>query len=288
MTTLKNIPFYIATICSSKGGVGKSTLTANMGALLSDCGLRVLLIDADKQPTLSSWYPISERAPDGYTSLVQEQNIETTISKTSVGCDIVINDSTGDDMENWIKQAIDGPVRLKHVLKRLEDRYDLILIDTQGSIGPLQDIAVLAGDFLISPIIPEAISAKEFARGTIEMFDRLRPAINLGAPLGNLTGIINRKDRTDLADLISQELRHLNHNPALESIRMIETIVPALSVYTKSAAAQMPVHRYERSRSGPTDSAWKTMHVVARELFPYLSHAIDEHLNANTGGRSNG
>ena len=288
MTTLKNIPFYIATICSSKGGVGKSTLTANLGGLLSDIGLRVLLIDADKQPTLSSWYPITERAPDGFTSLVQEQNIETSISKTSVGCDIVINDGSGDDMENWIKQAIDGPVRLKHVLKRLEDRYDIILIDTQGAIGALQDIGVLAGDFLISPIIPEAISAKEFARGTVNMFERLRPAINLGAPLGNLSGIIYKKDRTDLADLITKELKSLHHNPALESIRIIETIVPALSAYTKSAAAQMPVHRYERSRSGPTDSAWTTMHDIARELFPYLNSAIDEHLTANTGGRSNG
>ncbi len=288
MTTLKNIPFYIATICSSKGGVGKSTLTANIGALLSDIGLRVLLIDADKQPTLSSWYPITERAPDGFTSLVKEQNIESTISKTFVGCDIIINDSSGDDIENWIKQAIDGPVRLKHVLKRLKDRYDIILIDTQGAIGALQDIGVLAGDFLISPIIPEAISAKEFARGTMNMFERLRPAINLGAPLGNLSGIIYKKDRTDLSNLIAKELKALHHNPALESIRIIDTIVPDLSAYKKSAAAQMPVHQYERSRSGPTDSAWTTMHEIAKELFPYLSHAIDEHLITGKGGHSNG
>jgi len=35
------------TITSTKGGVGKTTLTANLGALLADMGLRVLLIDAD-------------------------------------------------------------------------------------------------------------------------------------------------------------------------------------------------------------------------------------------------
>ena len=70
MTThLKSLPFYIATICSSKGGVGKTTLTANLGALLSDMGMRVLIIDADKQPSLSSYYPITERSSDGFTSL---------------------------------------------------------------------------------------------------------------------------------------------------------------------------------------------------------------------------
>ena len=51
----KALPYYIATICSSKGGVGKTTLTANLGALLAELGLRVLLIDADKQPSLSSY-----------------------------------------------------------------------------------------------------------------------------------------------------------------------------------------------------------------------------------------
>lgn len=44
------------TIVSTKGGVGKTTLTANLGGLLADSGYRVLLIDADPQPTLSSYY----------------------------------------------------------------------------------------------------------------------------------------------------------------------------------------------------------------------------------------
>ncbi len=40
-------------VISTKGGVGKTTRTANLGALLADLGLRVLLIDADVQPSLS-------------------------------------------------------------------------------------------------------------------------------------------------------------------------------------------------------------------------------------------
>lgn len=40
-------------ILSTKGGVGKTTLTANLGALLADLGLKVLIIDTDTQPSLS-------------------------------------------------------------------------------------------------------------------------------------------------------------------------------------------------------------------------------------------
>jgi chromosome partitioning related protein ParA len=51
------------TVMSTKGGVGKTTLTANLGALLADMGLRVLLIDADVQPSLSKYFPLATTKP---------------------------------------------------------------------------------------------------------------------------------------------------------------------------------------------------------------------------------
>ncbi len=266
---------FIATVCSSKGGVGKTTLTANLGALLADLGLKVLLVDADKQPSLSSFYPLVKQSPDGFVSLLLENNTDTTISKTSIGCDIVINDDSDDTLSNWIIHTPDGRFRLKRLLQNLKSRYDIILIDTQGAIGPLQDIGVLAGDFLVSPIMPEAISAKEFARGTLAMFDRLSPMANLGLPIGSLNGIIYRKDRTQVAQLIELQLKELQYNPSFGSIRILDTVVPALSIYTKAATEQIPVHILEVTRPGPTESAFITMHEIAREIFPHLSNVID-------------
>jgi chromosome partitioning related protein ParA len=43
-------------VMSTKGGVGKSTTAANLGAFCADAGKRVLLIDLDAQPTLSSYF----------------------------------------------------------------------------------------------------------------------------------------------------------------------------------------------------------------------------------------
>jgi len=57
------------TVCSTKGGVGKTTLTANLGGLLADLGARVLLVDADVQPTLSSYFPVERRSPAGLQGL---------------------------------------------------------------------------------------------------------------------------------------------------------------------------------------------------------------------------
>lgn len=53
------------TVVSTKGGIGKTSTTVNVGAVLADLGQKVLLIDGDVQPSLSSYYPITVRAPYG-------------------------------------------------------------------------------------------------------------------------------------------------------------------------------------------------------------------------------
>ena len=55
----------IIAIANQKGGVGKTTVAANLGGLLADAGLRVLLLDLDSQPTLSSYYALSQKAVAG-------------------------------------------------------------------------------------------------------------------------------------------------------------------------------------------------------------------------------
>jgi chromosome partitioning related protein ParA len=182
-------------VVSTKGGVGKTTLTANLGSILAGLGQRVLLIDGDIQPTLSSYYRLAHQAPRGLVEVLESGDTTDSISRTTVGCDSVLSNNPEAKLPDWILHTPDGRFRLKRLLKRLES-YDFIIIDTQGATGPLQDTAVLAADFLISPIPPELLSAHEFARGTIGMIERLSHREDMGSPLGNLYGLIYRMDRT--------------------------------------------------------------------------------------------
>lgn len=258
------------TITSTKGGVGKTTLTANLGGILADLGQRVLLVDADVQPTLSSFYPLDNLATRGLSGLITEASSNNVVSQTSIpNLDLIISDDPEGALQNWILHTPDGRVRLKHLLASFNGMYDIILIDTQGAVGPLQDAAVLAADLLLSPIPPEILSAREFTRGTLGMLERLQPMTYLGAPVGPLYGLIYRMDRTIDAQRIVRELRR-ESGPSHGQIRILDTVIPATVAYRESATAQTPVHQWEAKRSGPTLSARETMLNLVRELFPHL------------------
>ncbi len=253
------------TVVSTKGGVGKTTLTANLGGILADLGRRVLLIDADIQPTLSSYYRLTYHAIRGLVDVLESGNTAESISRAEIGCDIILSNDPEARLPDWVLHTPDGRFRLKRILRRLTD-YDMILIDTQGAAGPLQDMAVLAADLLVSPIPPEVLSAREFSRGTLAMIERLSHMEDIGFPLGNLYGLICRLDRTVDARLTAESIRRLSYGPSQGRIQILNTVIPATIAYREAAAAREPVHRFEPTRKGPTPSALESMLALVREL----------------------
>jgi len=263
----------IITICSTKGGVGKTTLTASLGAILADFGRRVLLVDADPQPTLSSFFNLAHQAEYGLVEFLVQTESSGFISRTEIDrLDLIYSNDPAGQLRDWIRDAVDGRVRLKHLLNQLD--YDIILVDTQGAVGPLQDAAVAAADLLLTPIPPEILSAREFVRGTLDMLERLKPMALLGAPIGPMRGLIYRMDRTLDARQIAAELRSASYGPSKGAITILDTVIPATVVYRESATHKTPPHRLERHRKGPTPSALESMTSLARELFPDLPEVL--------------
>lgn len=105
------------TIVSIKGGVAKTTLSANLGALLADLEKRVLLIDADIQPTLASYYPSAHSVPTGLVEVLETGGTSAAISTTEIGCDIIVSNDPEGRFADWILHCPDGLFRLKCLLK---------------------------------------------------------------------------------------------------------------------------------------------------------------------------
>lgn len=262
------------TVMSTKGGVGKTTLTANLGALLADLGLRVLLIDADVQPSLSKYFPLEIRAcGTGLTEVIVKGAITPACIAATIyqNLDIVVSDDPEGNLQHWLINRIDRGFRLRHALSSpvVAEAYDCVLIDTQGSVGPLQDAAVLAADILVSPITPEILSAREFKDGTMELLDRLEPSILLGASIGPMKAVIYRQDRTADARAIAAGIRE-DFIKLKGRVTVLDTVVPHAKSYKEAATLRVPVHRHERRRQGSSFSAHEVMHQLVWELIPSL------------------
>ena len=264
---------------STKGGVGKTTLTANLGALLADLGMRVLLVDADVQPSLTRYFPLGERAPHGLTEIITQGAIGADCISTIAlpagsqaqmlnrdgRLDLIASDAPEGSLQTWLAARIDRAVRIKLALRspQIQDAYDVVLIDTQGAVGHLQDAAVLASDILLSPVSPDILTAREFTTGTQELLDRLEPSSALGISVPPMRAVIYRLERTTdsrtIARLIREKFVSLRGR-----VSVLDTAVPHAVAYRRAATERIPVHWLDANRAG------RTMHALLWELIPSL------------------
>jgi chromosome partitioning related protein ParA len=167
--------------------------------VLADAGLKVLFIDLDSQPTLSSYYPLRTEAPGGTYELIALSDTDPArvISNSAhPNLDVVISNDHAGQLPQLLLNAPDGRFRLAQLLTRFQD-YDLILIDTQGARSITLEMAVLASHQALSPITPELLSAREFVRGTVGLLrdlDALSQFTHL--PVPPVSVLVNRLDET--------------------------------------------------------------------------------------------
>ena len=261
----------IITITNTKGGVGKTTLAANLGGFLADHGKRVLAVDADIQPTLSSYYPIESQAPHGLRHLITEADIADVVSKTSIpGLDLIFSDDPKGTLQNFILHTPDGRQRLDSTLRKLSPDYDVVLVDTQGAVGPLQESAIFAGDMILTPIRPDKVSAAEFHRGAVRVVSEQRTmGERIGLKVGPMYGLLYGIDRTRDARVYIDALTELlDGDPAGGKVVLLSTRVPATAVYKSAATRRLPVHRIDRKARGKTPCAAEVLWLLVHELLP--------------------
>jgi chromosome partitioning related protein ParA len=272
----------VITIVATKGGVGKTTVDANLGALLADMGVRVLLIDADIQPSLTRYYPIHERAQFGLTEIIKRGVISPDcISRIDLrhpdgfglnpdGClDIVVANAPEGTLQDWLAQRIDRAVRIRKAVRSpyIDESYDVVLIDTQGAVGHLQDAAVLAADVLLSPVSPDILTAREFTSGTLELLNRLEPSADIGITVPPMKALIYKLERTKDSRDIAKSIRDQYVNLRAR-VDVLDTTIPHAVAYKQAATAQLPVHWTDPVRAGTA------MHQLVWELIPSLAGSV--------------
>ena len=263
--------------------MGKTTIAANLGGLLADIGYRVLLVDADVQPSLSRYFEVAHEAEHGLTKMVMDGVLtaecvstielppssfpgdQDRLNKQGGALHIVRSDTRDGKLQDWLSNRLDRLVRIRMAIKQtpLASNYDVAIIDTQGAVGHLQDAAVNASDLLITPASPDIISAREFVDGTLTLLDRHESSANMGFTVPAMRAVINRAEKTvdsrSMSSLIREQFLTLRGR-----VTVLNTVVTSAVAYKKAATSQVPVHWIDPVKAGDT------MHALLWELLPHL------------------
>jgi len=199
----------VVSIINLKGGVGKSTIAMILSEYLAfRFGKRVLLIDMDAQANLSyimvpyRWiksqednhrtiYHFFSSALSGQLGAFGDfvarpplivsnitRNFDATLNRSRETLDMVISTPAvaqldEELLELW-EQGKSMPMNLRYALKggldRVQEQYDVVLIDCPPGLSFFSSTALIASDFFVSPIIPEPLSLE----GVRLVWDRAR------------------------------------------------------------------------------------------------------------------
>lgn len=191
-------------IANQKGGVSKSTLTAHLAYAAIEAGQRVLLVDFDKQGSLSETFvPVEGGAPglmasSLFSSAAPEGEPEVLGERLA----IIRADETLALLSGGASGAEKRPAQN---LRRFANRFDICLIDTPGAIGfnpPMTVAALVAADAVLCPFSVGLYEAK----GLRDLWSYIKsiktPAYNPRLRLlGLLPSRINTKSKEELAAL---------------------------------------------------------------------------------------
>lgn len=142
-------------VTSGKGGVGKSSLSLNLGIALSKQEKQILLIDAD----------LGLGNLDILLGLSPDRTLQDLLNGQATTLDIVLEGPEGltilpaasgaTEAEAWRPQ---DRYRLAEELGRLERGFDLILIDTGAGISSKILDFILSSDRMLVVAVPEPTS----------------------------------------------------------------------------------------------------------------------------------
>ena len=179
-------PARIIAVANQKGGVGKTTSTINLGAALTEYGRRVLLVDFDPQGALSIGLGVQAHELDSTIyNLLMERGVEIddVIRPTSVeGLDLLPSNIDLSAAEVQLVNEVAREQALGRALKPVTDRYDIVLIDCQPSLGLLTINALACADEVLIPLACEFFSLRGVAllMDTIDKVqDRLNPDLEI-------------------------------------------------------------------------------------------------------------
>lgn len=238
----------VIAITNQKGGVGKTTTTANLGTGLVRNGNKVLLIDFDPQGDLTAslgWRNSDEF--DNTIAEVMESNIKDIdinlydyILHHDEGCDLISSNIELADYEMRLVNVMSREKILANSIEPLKKDYDYILIDCPPSLGMLTINALTASDEVLIPVQAQYLPAKGMTKllGTV---NKVKKQINPNLRIAGVV-ITIAKTNTNLAKSTIFTLR----DSYGRNIKIFDSVIPSATKAGEAPIKGMSIFQYDK------------------------------------------
>lgn len=205
-------PMKVFAIYHNKGGVGKTTISVNLAAALRKRGFNVLLIDLDSQANSTFATGLIKFQFEEDDNL-RENNVFHVLKSADFNfiqdvarqsnffntpeIDVVPSHISLIEGQYELNQVKASQTRLIKKLKREENKYDFVIIDTPPSRDIYAQVAIIAAHYLIIPsdLKPFANQGLSSVRTFIKEIDEFRES--LGRQPIKVMGVLPSKISTN-------------------------------------------------------------------------------------------
>lgn len=234
----------IISIANQKGGVGKTTTSVSLSAILAKKGKKILMIDMDPQGNGTSGLGIDKNVKFSvYDVIIDDVEIENTIKKTEIEkldvCPSNIN-LAGAEVE--LVDMEEREQRLKSKLDKIKEKYDYIIIDCPPSLGLVTLNAFTASDSVLIPVQCEYYALEGLGQ-LINTINLVKKHLNKSLYIeGALLTMYDA--RTNLSNQVVKEVKRYFED------KVYKVVIPRNVKLSEAPSYGMPITLYDKRSKG--------------------------------------
>ena len=237
----------IIAFINQKGGVGKSILSFNIGAMLSFNKKKVLFIDLDAQSTLTDM-AIPSTVPYQATLfdvLKSKRDIKKYIVHTE-NYDILPGDIQIASLEHRLDKNV-----LKEILEVVSNDYDYVILDCPPALGMMNITALYAADKIISVVKPDIVSTRGLSL--------LNQTIKNEVPGKTINAVvINQYKKRKISDLTIEIIK--------QDYPVLSTVIRDTSALAEAASISKSIVDYAKNSNGYKDIEEATNELLTKGI----------------------